>query len=491
MNTAALVLLAVGLAALMTLPRRWTPLPLLLCCCYPSMSQGTEIGPLSWPIYRIALFTGLIRVLIRREWPKNPWNTVDILVAAWAIWLCIAGLFHAWAPGSGPVFAAGFALNTALAYALVRAWCRDDDDAWRLVAIIGVALVPIAAGMIAEHFQGRNLFATLAGVADGLYVRDGRIRSQGPFQHPILAGTVGAVCGPLMVGLWGRSRVLSLLGLAACLGMVIASASSGPLVSCAMGLAALALWPWRRQVWVLWVAAAGTYLVLNVVMSRPAYFLISRIDLTGSSTGWHRARVIQASGEYLSEWWLFGTDRTVHWTGVSLGTSQHADITNYYLWVGVIGGVPAMLLLFAIIWRTFRWAGALARSADASHLSYGAWCLGCGLFAHAGTSLAVAYFDQSTLFFWLNIGVISALYSTVRLPVPATMRPGPRQQRPTGGFHLQARVGPWTRANPAWIAARMRGAAQRPIGRADGPDAPARPFRHRLRRRFSRRNASI
>lgn len=41
------------------------------------------------------------------------------------------------------------------------------------------------------------------------------------------------------------------------------------------------------------------------------------------------------------------------------------------------------------------------------------WCLGAGLFAHAVTSLSVSYTDQSMMFFWLNIGVISSMYSVV------------------------------------------------------------------------------
>ena len=39
------------------------------------------------------------------------------------------------------------------------------------------------------------------------------------------------------------------------------------------------------------------------------------------------------------------------------------------------------------------------------------WCLGAGLFAHACTSLSVAYFDQSMMFFWLNVAVISSMHS--------------------------------------------------------------------------------
>jgi hypothetical protein len=91
----------------------------------------------------------------------------------------------------------------------------------------------------------------------------------------------------------------------------------------------------------------------------------------------------------------------------------HSDITNYYLWIGVIGGLPAMLLLIAIMWRAFVWVGVRVRQAPTAlqQHTFLVWCLGAGLLAHAGTSMSMGYTDQSMMFFWLNIAVISSMYS--------------------------------------------------------------------------------
>jgi hypothetical protein len=43
------------------------------------------------------------------------------------------------------------------------------------------------------------------------------------------------------------------------------------------------------------------------------------------------------------------------------------------------------------------------------------WCFGACLFSHAATSISVAYFDQSMLYFWLSVAVISSVYSILRL----------------------------------------------------------------------------
>ena len=102
----------------------------------------------------------------------------------------------------------------------------------------------------------------------------------------------------------------------------------------------MAMWRWRQWTKAACLAAVGGYLALELVMSRPAYYLISKFDLTGSSTGWYRSRLIESTIEHLSEWWLFGTDRTNHWMHVTLGPGgQQTDITNYYIFMGVIGGL--------------------------------------------------------------------------------------------------------------------------------------------------------
>ena len=266
------------------------------------------------------------------------------------------------------------------------------------------------------------MFAVFGGVDENVFLRDGAFRAQGPFQHPILAGTVGAVCFPLMVGIWRQHRLAAILGSAACIGMIVACASSGPVMSLIFGVCALLLW--CRPDWVKavrWTAVA-IYLGLELVMSRPAYYVMSKIDLTGSSTGWHRSRLIEMAIDHFGEWWLFGTDRTIHWMGITIGWSErHSDITNYYIWIGIIGGFPAMALLIAMMWRAFSWVGQAVRAMpdDLARHQFMIWCLGAGLFAHASTSFSVAYFDQSALFFWLNVAVISSMHAGVVVASPA------------------------------------------------------------------------
>lgn len=451
---ASVFFVANGLALLMA-PRHWAPVPLLVSSCYMTMGQGLELGPFSLPVYRLILGVGVIRVLLRHERVAGGLNAMDVLLMVWGGWVFLASLFHEWAPGSGPIFASGLIYNVILVYFLIRAWCSSPSEVADLTRITAFILVPVALEMLFEHITRTNFFSVFGGVPTDVYVRDGMVRAQGPFQHPILAGTVGAVCFPLMIGIWRRHRWSALVGIIACLLIVLASGSSSPGMSLLMGIGALLVWRYRTWLRAAWILGAWTYLLLELYMSRPAYYVISKFDLTGSSTGWHRARLIEASIEHFGEWWLFGTDRTAHWMGISVGWSEkHSDITNYYLLIGIIGGFPALLIVIAMIWRAFRLVGAIVSSAPPRLVGdrFMIWCLGAGLFAHAGTSLSVAYFDQSVVFFWLNLAVVSSMHSAAAAERaddsvrrwPSALRrertpESPRRRQPSASIQLPRR----------------------------------------------------
>jgi hypothetical protein len=306
-------------------------------------------------------------------------------------------------------------LNVLLTYFLFRIWTQDLDGMIALIKIIAILLIPLALAMITEQLTSKNLFSAFGGVPENVLIREGRLRAQGPFRHPILAGTVEAVCIPLIAGIVSRERSISALGILSGVLIVLASSSSGPIMSLLAGLFALGMWTFRSITRWLLVGTAAGYCVLIAVMNRPPYYLIAKIDVSGGSTGWHRAFLIEQTFKYLSEWWLFGTDHTRHWMpNQGIGSFEnHTDITNYYIAFGVMGGLPAMLLLIYIMFVSFRMVGLsrVGLESVGNVQAFMAWSLGAGLFAHAATAISVSYFDQSMMFFWLNIALISSVYS--------------------------------------------------------------------------------
>jgi hypothetical protein len=96
---------------------------------------------------------------------------------------------------------------------------------------------------------------------------------------------------------------------------------------------------------------------------------------------------------------------------------QHTDITNYYISFGVSSGLVAMVLVIMMLLVAFKWVGKtiLTWGNEDSERCFMIWCFGATLFAHAATSISVAYFDQSVLYFWLSLAVISSIYSISQL----------------------------------------------------------------------------
>ena len=378
-----------------------------------TLGSGVEIGPFHFQVIRILVAVGVVRVIMRGERLADTMNSLDWLMVAWAAWALISSLFHEDVSGVF-VHRLGLIYNGCGIYFLLRIFCRSLKDVVGLCWITAILLVPLSIVMLLEQATGQNVFSALGGVAELSEIRNGKIRAQGPFVHSILAGTVGAVCLPLMVGLWHQHRKIAIVGTAACLSMVFASASSGPILSALFGIGALFMWHWRHQMrFFRWFALLG-YIGLDLIMNAPAYYLLARIDLTGSSTGWHRAFLIEAALAHLSEWWLAGTDFTRHWMDYGVGWSgNHIDITNYYLNMGVWGGLPLMFLFIAILIKGFSFVGqSLRQAADFSfETRFMIWALGASLFSHAATFVSVSYFDQSVVFIYLTLAAICSLRS--------------------------------------------------------------------------------
>ncbi len=381
------------------------------------MGPAIEIGPFTFTIIRILVLIGLIRILVRQEKPAGGVNSMDWLIFAWAAWSLFAGLFHDDSAGN-LVFQLGLVYNTLGIYFLLRCFCQSIDDAAVLMKMIAILLIPIALEMANEQLTRRNLFSVFGAVSEVVMERDGKLRAQGPFRHAILAGTVGAVCMPFMAAIWRRYPTPAKLGITTCVLIVFLSNSSGPIMSLLFGIFAMLLWRWRTYTGRMRVALVVVYMLLLLVMKSPPYYLIARIDLTGSSTGWHRARLIESAFQHLNEWWLIGTDYTRHWmpTGVSWST-EHTDITNHYIKMGVLGGILLMLLFIAIIGCAFRYIGNSYRAQSSKEDAFIIWCLGSALFAHTATMISVSYFDQSFIFLYANLAAISSLNS-LRSVVP-------------------------------------------------------------------------
>lgn len=378
-----------------------------------TMGVGIELGPFHFMSIRLLVAVGILRVIIRGERLTGGMNSLDRLMIVWAAWALMCSVFHDNSPGV-LVNRLGLVFNACGIYFLLRVFCQSLGDVVTLCRLTAILLVPLAVELLVEMVTMHNLFSIFGGVSEIPEIRQGRVRAQGPFAHSILAGTVGAVCLPLMVCLWQRHRKTAVAGMVACIAIVFSSASSGPIMTAAAAIGGLLMWRWRNRMRLFrWLAVLG-YIALDVVMNAPAYYIIARIDLTGSSTSWHRAALIEAAIAHLSEWWFAGTDVTRHWMPYGVVWNEnHIDITNYYLRMGVDGGLPLMLLFMAKLATGFYLIGRASKQLPEVSFQprFMMWTLGASLFAHSAAFISVSYFDQSVVFIYLTLAAISSAWS--------------------------------------------------------------------------------
>jgi hypothetical protein len=419
MNFIAIVFIIFSGVVLLTIPRQWAALPMLAGAFYMTLAQVITLGPIHLQPLRILIAIGLLRVIIRGERLAGQMNSLDWLMVTWGCWAMLSSLFHK-DPSGVLVNRLGLVYNGCGIYFLLRVFCQSLDDAIRLCRITAILLIPLSIEMLSEKATGYNLFSAL-GAPEISEVRNGSIRAQGPFAHSILAGTVGAVCLPLMIGIWQQHRKTAIAAIVACFLIIYASASSTPILSALFAIGSLVMWHWRQQMRLIrWLAVLG-YIGLELVMQAPAYFLLARLDLTGSSTSWHRAALIETGLKHFSEWWLVGTDYTRHWMAYGVaGSEDHIDVTNYYLRMGIDGGLPLMLLFIAILAKGFSIVGlTLQQAGNLSTASrFMIWAFGASLFSHAATFISVSYFDQSFVFLYLTLAAICSIrIQPTRLPI--------------------------------------------------------------------------
>jgi hypothetical protein len=429
-NPVALLFLVSMSLVMLQGQRRTAVKALLAIAAFLPLGQQIVLFGLHFQFFRILIVVGFIRLLSRGEFRSFKSNRLDKLFIAWALVGMVCGALRD--PGSiMGTNCLGGAFNAFGTYFLIRVLIKDPTETLEHLRFLALAAVVVSLAMCWEYVVHRNLFAVFGGVPNVVEQRDGHFRCQGPFEHPILAGTFAATLFPLLAGLWlagGRDKRLAFLGMTACAFIsTVAAASSGALLTCLTAVLGLALWPMRAHMRLI---RRGTVLViigLALVMKAPVWYLIAKVSDVLGGTGWHRSYLIEQAVNHFGEWWLIGSSVTAHWApgGQVLAVDpNNMDITNHYIAQGLHGGILGLWLFLAIIVSCFKLVGPAVRVAGDSPAGPKVmWAFGVGLACHCMAFISISYFDQMQVFWFWMLAVFAALATWVRradrLPEPA------------------------------------------------------------------------
>jgi hypothetical protein len=414
---------------LITLPRRYALVPVVMLTCFMSMGQVLVVMGLHFNMIRILTLFGWARLIVRREIHALRLNPIDKALLWWTLSSVVINtlLWHTAEAFSSRL---GLAYNALGLYFLFRFLVRDFDDIIRVFRITAVLIIPLAAAMLQEWVTRINAFA-IFGVRNPIaQIRDGALRCSGPFEVPILAGTFAAALLPFFVVLWqqGRAnRILSGLAILSSGTIIFTTASSGPYLTALVAVAGLFLWPWRKYMRGLRWAVTLALISLHLIMKSPVWFVLARIDVVSGSTGFHRAYLIDRAVATFWQWCFLGIKSTE-----IFGEQIHGDITNQYIMEGINGGFVTMVLFIVIIVNCFRSIGRIVAREDIPlNVRRGVWAMGAVLFAHAITYLSISYFDQNFVNWYLLLALISTTTGMFLTKRPRRLAKEPQRYAPS------------------------------------------------------------
>lgn len=423
MTSVAIVIALVLGGFVLALPRRFAALPLLLAGCYVTLGPRVVVLGLDFTVFRLLVLIGWLRIVSRHEIQGFRPHPLDKLIVAWVVVSIITGTMLEQSL-SGLIFGFGLGYNAIGLYFLFRILIRSADELTATLRMLAFSIVPLAVLMLVNRHTGSNPFAVLGGVPEIGIIRDGRLRCQGPFAHPILAGTFGATLTPMMVALFAQGQAFrraAVIGLVAASIIVYASSSSGPLMAYLAGMIGLGFWRVRERMrsvrWMLLLAL----ITLEIVMKSHVWFLFGRLSNVIGGDGWQRAELIDSAIRHFPDWWFCGSLHTEHW--IEFGTSNveySADITSQYIFEAVTGGLARISLFVAVVVGGFRAAGRVRSRVEAEQRGTAvlAWCFGAALLAHVSSFLSVAYFDQMVVFWQFLLAALATIDATTAPPSP-------------------------------------------------------------------------
>jgi hypothetical protein len=413
LNNIVAFLLIVFSAGIFFLKGVWTIVPLLISTLYITTGQGIEIGFSTFYVHRILCLVFLLRMIIFKEL-KNifPLQKTDVLVFLY----CIVNIFIVLLQKDNDgieVFRVGRSLDIGATYLCFRVFIRSIKDVESFVFFLFILFFPISILMSYEKITQHNFFSVLGGVPELSLIRDGTIRAQGPFSHPITAGTAAATFYPffLIFLISKKKRILSaILGFIGMLLIVFSTGSSGPILTFACCTIALSFWPFRENMRFVQISIVLTCILSEIFMRAHFWYILAKINIMSGSNGWQRAELITQSLLHFNEWWLAGTSFTRHWMPTGVGWSErHTDITNMFIGQAVKGGIPLLAIFILIIALSFKKIGKCIKNKNVPiDIKQIYWVYGSILFSHVITFFSIAYFDQIQLFYYMLIAMISS-----------------------------------------------------------------------------------
>lgn len=152
-----------------------------------------------------------------------------------------------------------------------------------------------------------------------------------------------------------------------------------------------------------------TLVSLHLYMTSPVWHIISDVDLTGSSSSYHRYQLVNQCILHFRDWALVGSKSYGTW-----GWDMW-DLSNQYVAIADPSGLIPLISFLTILVLGFKYLGMARKVAEEERKQeLFVWALGASLFANVVAFFGISYFDQTIVVWYALLAMISVVTVAAR-----------------------------------------------------------------------------
>jgi hypothetical protein len=412
-NPVGAAFLLASIVLMFVLPRKYIMVPVFITLFLIPFGQQYTVGGVHLYLTRILILFGGIRIMTAKMTSPEQifgggFTSIDKIFFFWAIVRSVCTILE-FVNRQVIINQVGFLWDVIGGFILMRYLIHDEEDAARLMKTFVFIVAIFAFTTTCERLLNRNLFGYIGGRLIPA-TRDGSIRAQATFADPIRCGTFAATLIPLFIWLWqeGKSKLGAIVGVGSAMTIVMATASSTPLMATMAIAAGIAMWPLRKSMRAFRWGLVAFVTLLHLVMKAPVWFAIAHIDLVSGNSGYHRAMLIDSLVRHFSDWWLIGVQSTSSWA------FEMTDQANQFVYEAESGGLITLIAFILLISWSFGRLGDSRKIVDGDKKKeWMLWLFGLALLSHVISFFGIAFNDQAVYSWFALFAMICAVTSPI------------------------------------------------------------------------------
>ena len=387
-------------------PRKFLTWAPIFIACFISPAQRFAFLTIDLDFLRAITILAVLRILVLGELGQTRIRAIDYCVFAMSLATVLA--VSARTGGAQTITEIGRGVDSVGIYLIGRAAVRNWQDLKCCLLGAAIAAVPVMIFFTIEQFTQWNFFSLLGGVPEQTSMREGQLRAQGAFTHPIIAGFFWTTFAAMFIGVIlskGRTIATTFTGWVGTISAVVIALmtnSSTPIAGLIVVAGCWLCFPYRMYLRTIRWTVFCCLMFIHIIHTKGVHaFVFVNFSFVAGSTGRHRYLLIDGALTNIFDWALYGSRRRYN-------RSFH-DITCDYVYTAMGGGIVPLILEIAIITLALYACGRALRAVRNREELFLAYGLGASVLTVAIMALAVSVYGQAEVPFYMTLGIAASL----------------------------------------------------------------------------------